>query len=346
MNKDFITLGIETSCDDTAVAVLKGQNIVLSEFVSSQIEDHAAFGGVVPEFASRKHMEALLPLVQAALSRSGIKDPSREIDLIAVTCGPGLMGSLMVGVMTAKGLSQSWGVPLLGVNHLEGHIFANLAKEPSLSPPFLSMIVSGGHTEIILVRSFGDYSLLGATRDDAAGEAYDKVAKLLDLGYPGGPLVDKAAALGSSEKIVFPVPMKTKKEIAFSFSGLKTAVLWEVKKFRENDLVPPVNDICASFQKAAVESLICKLDLAHEMTDIAKITLSGGVAANSQLRRSLEEFALSRDLEIFIPPVARCTDNAVMIAAAGYNSYMRGERSDLTLSPSPSLLITSQRNNG
>jgi N6-L-threonylcarbamoyladenine synthase len=158
-------------------------------------------------------------------------------------------------------------------------------------------------------------------------------------------MVDKSAALGSSEKIVFPVPMKTKKEIAFSFSGLKTAVLWEVKKFRENGLVPPVNDICASFQKAAVESLICKLDLAHEMTGIAKITLSGGVAANSQLRRSLEEFALSRDLEIFIPPVAHCTDNAVMIAAAGYNSYMRGERSDLTLSPSPSLLITSQRNN-
>lgn len=345
MRKDLITLGIETSCDDTAVALLKGQKEILSEIVSSQVSDHAVFGGVVPEYASRMHMEAILPLVRAVLNEGGINDPARDLDLVAVTYGPGLMGSLMVGVMTAKGLSQSWNVPLIGVNHLEGHIFANVVKHhPELSPPFLSMVVSGGHTEIILVRSYGNYELLGATRDDAAGEAFDKVAKLLGLGYPGGPLVDRAASTGAFS-IDLPVPMKDKKEIAFSFSGLKTAVLWEVRKYEKVQKTVPVNDICASFQKAAVESLLCKLELAYERTGISRIALSGGVAANSYLRKKLQVLASSRDLEIFIPPVSHCTDNAVMIAAAGYNAYMRGERSDIFLSPSPSLLITSNRKN-
>lgn len=340
MNRGFITLGIETSCDDTAVAVLEGQNNVLSEFVSSQVNDHAPFGGVVPEFASRKHMEAILPLIRAVLKESRISCPEEEIDLVSVTSGPGLMGSLLVGVMAAKGLVQAWDVPLIGVNHIEGHIFANIVNHPELKPPFLSMVVSGGHTEIILVRAFGDYKILGNTRDDAAGEAYDKVAKLLGLGYPGGPVVDSMASRGSCSRYNFPVPMRGRNEISFSFSGLKTAVLWEVKKLQKAGSEIPVEDICASFQKAAVDSLVEKLVLAQEFTGIDQIALSGGVASNSHLRKTLSEISQWKKIDFFLPPPGHCTDNAVMIAAAGYNAFHRGERSDLTLAPSPSWQIS------
>lgn len=339
MKERFLTLGIETSCDDTGVAVLSGQREVLADLLSSQIKDHAPFGGVVPEFASRKHLEAILPLVKTALKNAEVNNPARELDLIAVTAGPGLMGSLMIGVMTAKALAQAWELPIVGVNHLEGHIFANLIRSSDLEPPFLCLVVSGGHTEITMVRSYGDYVLLGETRDDAAGEAYDKVAKLLGLGYPGGPVIDGLAGDGDPDSFSFPVPMKNRKEIIFSYSGLKTAVLWEVKKMVEKGIDVPVNDICASFQKAAVDALISKLQLAVEQTGINRVAVSGGVAANSELRRQLLN---KKGWNVFIPPVSYCTDNGVMIAAAGYNAFRRGVLSDLTLSPDPSWRLTSR----
>ncbi len=339
MNKKFITLGIETSCDDTGVAVLQGQREVLADLLSSQIKDHAPFGGVVPEFASRKHLEAILPLVKAALKQAGVNNPARELDLIAVTAGPGLMGSLLVGVMAAKALAQAWELPVIGVNHLEGHIFANLIRSPQLEPPFLCLIVSGGHTEINMVRSYGDYILLGETRDDAAGEAYDKVAKLLGLGYPGGPVIDRMSKDGDPDSFSFPVPMKNHKEIIFSYSGLKTAVIWQVKDMVERGMEVPLYDICASFQKAAVDALISKLEIAVDLTGINKVALSGGVAANSELRQNLRN---RKGWDVFIPPMSYCTDNGVMIAAAGYNAYHRGVVSDLYLSPDPSWRLTSR----
>ena len=332
MTKNFLTLGIETSCDDTGVAVLKNDNEVLCEFLSSQIKDHSRFGGVIPEFAARKHLENLLPLVDAALNECKIS--GQELNLIAVTRGPGLMGSLIVGVQTAKALSQVWNVPLIGVNHLEGHLFAPLVEAVDLEPPFLSLIVSGGHTEIIKVNSFGDYELLGQTRDDAAGEAYDKAARILGLKYPGGPEIDKLAKNGNPKAFNFPVPLKNTDKIEFSFSGLKTALLWQVKKFEDDKKEIPINDLCASFQKSVTESLISKLNLAVKITGIKKVSASGGVSANSALREALKN---NKNFRAWLPELKRCTDNAVMIAMAGRNSYKRGNYFNVDFSADPSL---------
>lgn len=334
----FLTLGIETSCDDTALCVLEGGRIVRASTLSSQIEDHAPFGGVLPELASRKHQEAFLPLLHRVLSEATVQNPSRELDLIAVTMGPGLMGSLLVGLMGAKALSQAWEVPLVGVNHLEGHIFANIVTHEDLVFPFLGLIVSGGHTEIVLARSPGDYVLMGTTRDDAAGEAYDKVAKLLGLGYPGGPAIDRLAQEGDSKRFSLPIPMASSDEIAFSFSGIKTAVLWEIRRWNSHqDRTLPAADLCASFQRVVVESLLIKVRLAVEQTGVRRVALSGGVAANSALRSAM---AQEKRFHAYVPPLSLCTDNAVMIAAAGYAAYRRGIRSDLTLTPDPSLPLT------
>lgn len=233
----MLTLGIETSCDDTGVAILRGEREVLCEYLSSQIKDHSRFGGVIPEFAARKHLENLLPLVDAVLNECHIS--GQELDLIAVTRGPGLMGSLIVGVMTARALSQSWGVPIVGVNHLEGHLFAPLVDAEDIEPPFLSLIVSGGHTEIIRADAFGRYELLGQTRDDAAGEAYDKVARILGLKYPGGPEIDRLAKTGNPQAFDFPVPLRNTDKVEFSFSGLKTALIWQVRKFEASGGIFP-----------------------------------------------------------------------------------------------------------
>ncbi len=333
----FLTLGIESSCDDTAVALLDGQRNIRSSLISSQIEKHSLFGGVVPEYASRMHLEAILPLIERVLDDGGVSDPVKEVDLVAVTAGPGLMGSLLVGVMTAKGLAQAWGKPLLGVNHLEGHVFANLVGHPDLEPPFIAMIVSGGHTEIVLVEELGRYRTLGGTRDDAAGEAYDKVAKLLGLPYPGGPVIDRLAASGNPLAFPFPEPLKNSGKVEFSFSGLKTAVLWQVEKLRQDNQELPINDICASFQRAVVASLICKLDLAVALTGIRKVAISGGVGANSALRKAVTE---NPDWKGYAPAPFYCTDNGVMIAAAAYSGWVRGRRSALDLAPSPSWKIT------
>ena len=335
-HKELITLGIETSCDDTALAVMKGRNDVLSSVISSQIEYHSEYGGVVPELASRMHQEMIIPLLEEVLGSSGIIDPAEEIDLIAVTAGPGLMGSLLVGVMTAKALSQAWKKPVIGVNHLEGHIYANIAANIALSPPFISAIVSGGHTEIVFVRNFGEYELLGSTRDDAAGEAYDKIAKMMGLGYPGGPIIDRLASLGDPESYALPTPLSSTGKVEFSFSGLKTAAANIIRNLEKTETSLKKEDICASFQKAVIGSLSCKIKLAIETTGVKKLTLSGGVAANSGLRRRLKEMAEYENWELFLPPLNMCTDNAVMIASAGTDAFLRGNRSDLSLSPDPS----------
>lgn len=325
----MLTLGIETSCDDTGVAILRDEREVLCEFLSSQIADHSRFGGVIPEFAARKHLENLLPLVDAALRECGIS--GHDLDLIAVTRGPGLMGSLIVGVMTARALSQAWNVPLIGVNHLEGHLFAPLVDADDLEPPFLSLIVSGGHTEIIRVDDFGKYELLGQTRDDAAGEAYDKAARILGLKYPGGPEIERLAKTGNPHAFDFPIPLKNTDKVEFSFSGLKTALLWQARKFEDGKI--PVEDLCASFQRAVTEALMSKVKLAVKMTGIRKVSASGGVSANGALREALGN---ARDFRAWLPSKGRCTDNAVMIAMAGRNSWIRGVRTSEVV-PDPSL---------
>lgn len=306
---------------------------VMASLLSSQISDHAAFGGVVPELASRKHQEAIIPLFRAALMDAGISEPSKDIGLVAVTSGPGLMGSLLVGVMTAKGLAQAWECPLIGVNHIEGHIFANRIANEKLEPPFLCLVVSGGHTEIILVRGWGEYSLVGRTRDDAAGECYDKVANILGLPYPGGPEVDLLASGGDPDAFDFPVPMNSTAEVEFSFSGLKTSVLWAVARLRKEGRDIPVADICASFQKAAVASLLGKTRLASVLTGVEQVCLSGGVSANSALRAAFRSAFGGR---VFMPPANLCTDNAAMIAAAGLDRFLRDGPSGLDLNPDPS----------
>ncbi|MCL2767129.1 MAG: tRNA (adenosine(37)-N6)-threonylcarbamoyltransferase complex transferase subunit TsaD [Synergistaceae bacterium] len=334
----MITLGIESSCDDTAVAVIRDSREVLSERVSSQITEHQRFGGVVPEFAARMHQEAILPLIKLVMDEARAKMSEYEnIDLIAVTRGPGLMGSLMVGVLTACALGSAWDVPVIGVNHIEGHIFANFISDESLAPPFLSLVVSGGHTEVLLARGWGDYVILGATRDDAAGEAFDKAAKLLGLPYPGGAVIDSLSVKGNPEAFSFPVPLKNTDEVEFSFSGLKTALLWKLKQLPQgNAKTEIINDICASYQAAIVNSLMTKLELAAKKTGIKKVAISGGVAANSALRAAIQSKAGKWD--VFIPPVAHCTDNAAMIAAAGTVAWKRGVRMN-TIVPDPSLKL-------
>ena len=389
----MITLGIESSCDDTAVAIIHGNREILSEHISSQITEHQLFGGVVPEFAARMHQEAILPLIKLVMDEARMKTSgSFCIDLIAVTSGPGLVGSLMVGVLTARALGAAWNVPVIGVNHIEGHIFANFIANEALVPPFLCLVVSGGHTEIILARAWGDYVILGGTRDDAAGEAYDKAAKLLGLPYPGGAIIDSLSAKGNPKAYSFPIPLKNTDEVEFSFSGLKTALLWKLKQLARDDkpllaegnstcnsnfssIVMPrqqgggvgvvhkgtmtsrrrgnegsalqseasvsqwnwnLNDICASYQAAIIESLMVKLELAVRKTGINKVAISGGVAANSALRAAVK--SKCGEWDVYIPPIAHCTDNAAMIAAAGASAWLRGVRME-TISPDPSLRL-------
>jgi N6-L-threonylcarbamoyladenine synthase len=339
---DFITLGIETSCDDTAIALLRGERDVVCDLISSQIDDHSPFGGVLPELASRKHQEVILALVREVMSRSGTTPG--DIDLIAVTAGPGLMGSLLVGVMTARALSQGWNTPIIGVNHMEGHLFAGIVAHPDLEPPFLCLIVSGGHTEIVLAHGQRRYTLLGDTRDDAAGEAYDKAAKLMGLSYPGGPVIERLARDGNPGAYQFPVGMKGTPNVEFSFSGVKTSLRTTVEKLKKQgapDEKFPLADICASFQKAITESLLTKLSLAVHKSGVKRVAISGGVAANSDLREGLSGMGRKNGWEVFLPPVKYCTDNAIMIAAAGYAAHKDGSESDLRLTADPSWSIWS-----
>ncbi len=320
-------LGIETSCDETAAAVL-ADGLLRSNVVESQDPIHARYGGVVPELASRRHLEVLLPVVARALDEAGVRLP--ELDGIAVTHGPGLVGSLLVGLSAAKAFAYAHGIPLVGVNHLEGHIFAGRLADPTLDAGFLALVVSGGHTALYACERPLTYRLVGQTRDDAAGEAFDKVAKLLGLGYPGGPVVERTAREGDPKAIAFPLAQFQDGAPDFSFSGLKTAVSLYVR--RHAPLTPAgVADVCASFQATAVKMLVRKTIRAARRLAIRRILLTGGVAANRALREALEVECAERGYAWTAPPPRLCTDNAAMIAAAGTARLAAGERADLTL---------------
>lgn len=318
-----IILGIETSCDETAAALVADGRSVCSNIVSSQVKFHEKFGGVVPEIASRKHLEHINMVVAEALSQGGVA--LDKLSGVAVTRGPGLVGALVVGLATAKAIAFVTGLPLIGVNHIEGHIYANFLEHPDCKPPLVGLVISGGHTMIVHMVDYGCYEIMGETLDDAAGEAFDKIAGFLGLGYPGGPIIDKLARRGNQEAVSFPRAMMGRKDFDFSFSGLKTAVLYHCSQLREAGAEIPVEDIAASFEAALVEVVVSKLLRAAQEKGVPRIFISGGVAANQSLRRQAAHGAKKHGLELFCPSPPMCTDNAAMVAAAGYYSWRRGE---------------------
>lgn len=332
----MLVLGIETSCDETAAAVLDRGEEILSSVVASQEQIHAAYGGVVPELASRRHVEVILPVVEAALAKARVELP--DVGGIAVTQGPGLVGSLLVGCSVAKALAYVYRLPLVGVNHLEGHIFAAFLAEPKPAYPFLALVVSGGHTALYLAEAPLSYRLVGQTRDDAAGEAFDKVAKLLGLGYPGGPAIELTAASGNATAIAFPAAQISDGALDFSFSGIKTAVSLFVKRSAPLSAAT-VADVAASFQATVVRMLAAKTVKAARRLGVKRIVLTGGVAANRALRAALAAEAEARGWELYIPPPSLCTDNAAMIVAAGYPRLRAGERAPLTLNAIPDMKL-------
>ncbi len=325
-------LAIETSCDDTSAAVINGSYKLLSNITLSQ-NVHEVFGGIVPELASREHIRGILPVVDTALKEAECE--LSAIDAVAVAVNPGLIGSLLVGVSFAKGLAASLNKPLIAVNHIMGHVFANFIEHPAVEFPFISLIVSGGHTELVLFRSVTDFQVLGRTVDDAAGEAFDKIGKLLGFSYPGGPEIDASAKKGKNNKIDFPRPMLHQDNFDFSFSGLKTAASLYRKKHDIDQESNEIHDFCASFQTAIVEVLFKKTIRALKSHSVNRLLLAGGVAANSQLREVFTRYAQKNDVNIFIPSIQFCTDNAAMIGAAAIMKYKDKNFTDLHLNPSP-----------
>jgi len=328
----MLVLAIETSCDDTGAAVVSNGRKILSNVVSSQVSIHQKYGGVVPELASRRHIESIVPIVTEALETAEIT--LRDIDGIAVTQGPGLVGSLLVGLSFAKSLSFVTGVPFVGINHIEAHLSAIFLEEAHPKFPFVGLVVSGGHTSLFRVDGFGKYKRLGQTRDDAAGEAFDKVAKLLRLGYPGGPIIDELSKSGSPKAIRFPRPSLGKNSFDFSFSGLKTAVVNYVKSNPEPAGGYPeelICDIVSSFQEAVVEVLVKKTLQAAQHQGLRRVVLSGGVAANRHLREKIKEEASLQKVKVYIPSPSFCTDNAAMVGVVGYEYLKKGIRSPLSL---------------
>ena len=325
----FLTLGIESSCDETAASVVANGRELLSNVISSQIEIHTEYGGVVPEIASRKHLENVNWVIEKAVADAGCTID--DIDLIGVTYGPGLVGALLIGVAAAKALAYAKDIPLVGVNHMHGHVAANYLEHPELEPPFMGLVVSGGHTNIVFVEKYNQCSILGGTRDDAAGEAFDKVARVIGLGYPGGPKVDKAAKEGNRNAIEFKRVYLEPGSYDFSFSGLKTQALNYLNQEKQAGREINVNDVAASFQEAVVEVIVDKAVAAAEEYNQKRIVMAGGVASNSRLRELLEERAAVKGIEILRPSPILCTDNGAMIAAAAYYAYQAGERAGYDL---------------
>ncbi len=337
MEKDVYILAVESSCDETAAAVVRNGREVLSNVIYSQIDLHTIYGGVVPEIASRKHIEKINQVIERALADAGL--PLSEADAVAVTYGPGLVGALLVGVSAAKALAFAAGKPLVGVHHIEGHISANYIENPDLEPPFLCLVVSGGHSHLVLVKDYGEYEIIGRTRDDAAGEAFDKVARAIGLGYPGGPKIDRLSGEGNPDAIPFPRAKVGDSAYDFSFSGLKSAVLnylnsCEMKKI-------PVNraDVAASFQKAVIDVLVEHSMDAVSRFGTGRFAIAGGVASNSSLRKAFSKACLERGIDFYHPSPVYCTDNAAMIGTAGYYEYIRGVRHGWDLNAVPNLKL-------
>ncbi len=334
-----VILAIESSCDETSAAVVVNGRKVLSNIISSQIDLHKKFGGVVPEIASRKHVELIMPVINQALEEAAVK--LEEVDAIGVTYGPGLVGALLVGLSAAKGLAFAANKPLVGVHHIEGHIAANYLENEALEPPFVCLVASGGHSHIVYVADYHRFEIMGQTRDDAAGEAFDKIARALGLGYPGGPLIDAEAAKGNSRAVDFPKVYFNDGSMDFSFSGLKTAVLNYLNGMAQKglEIVPP--DVCASFQQAVVEVLVNNTLQAARLKKVRRVALAGGVAANSKLRAGMKKAVEQAGMEMFYPKPVLCTDNAAMIGAAAYYEFMRGHVSGLDLNAIPNLKLGS-----
>ena len=336
MEKKYI-LAIESSCDETSAAVVVNGREVLSNIIASQIDTHKKFGGVVPEVASRMHIEVVSGVVQEALEEAGVT--LQDIDAIGVTYGPGLVGALLVGLQFAKGLAFSTKKPLVGVNHIEGHICANYIQHKDLKPPFVSLVVSGGHTFIVHVKDYGVYEVIGQTRDDAAGEAYDKVARALGLGYPGGPKIDKLAREGNPDSIAFPKANFHDKSLDFSFSGVKSAVLNYLNKAKMQNVEVNKADVAASFQKAVIEVLKDNVMETCKSRNVKKIAIAGGVASNSALRETIMNAASKKGIEVLFPAPVLCTDNAAMIGSAAYFNLVNCKISDLNLNAKPNLKL-------
>ena len=335
MAKDILVLGIESSCDETAAAVVKNGRQVLSNIISSQIVIHRQYGGVVPEIASRKHIEHILPVIDEALKQS--HTTLEDIDAVAVTYVPGLVGALLVGLSAAKALAWAAAKPLLGVNHLEGHVFANFVNDATLEPPFLALVVSGGHTALLQVTGYNSFKLLGQTRDDAAGEAFDKIARVMGLPYPGGPEIEKLALQGNPQAVAFPRAMLADEPYAFSFSGMKSAVINYLHNEQQKGITVNFADVAASFQEAVTDVLVQKAIYALQTTGLKTVVLAGGVSANKVLQDKLAQAAAKAGAHLVHPTPILCTDNAVMIACRGYFMFQDGERSSWSLNADPAL---------
>ena len=334
MSKDFLTLGIESSCDETSAAVVKNGKEVLANIISSQVDWHRKFGGVVPEIASRKHVELMNPVIDEALAEAGVS--FADLSAVAVTYGPGLVGGLLVGISAAKSIAYAYDIPLVAVNHIEGHIYANFISHPELEPPVVCLTVSGGHTDLLYFEDLGNYEIIGRTKDDAAGEAFDKVARVMEAGFPGGPAIDKLAKKGDPRAIDLPRPLINDSSYDFSFSGLKTAVLNYINNTKQRGKEIPKADLAASFQQAVVDVLTAKIMRAADNKGVDNVLLSGGVAANSQLRKQLQEKLDEQGKELYYPETRICTDNAAMIASAGYFNWQQNHKAaayDLNAEP-------------
>ena len=335
--EDVLILAVETSCDETAASVVKNGRKVLSNVIYTQIALHTKFGGVVPEIASRKHIEKINQVIEGALEEAGVA--LRDITAIAVTYGPGLVGALLVGVSEAKALSFATGIPLVGVHHISGHISANYIEHRELEPPFACLVASGGHSHLVVVKDYGQYEIIGRTRDDAAGEAFDKVARAIGLGYPGGPKIDKLSKEGNPDAIPFPRAKVGSNEYDFSFSGLKSAVLNYLNSCQMRGEAINQADVAASFQKAVIDVLVEHSLHAVKEYGFHKFAIAGGVAANSSLRAAFERKCAGRNVAFYYPSPIYCTDNAAMIGVAGYYEYIRGVRHGYDLNAVPNLKL-------